>query len=126
MIKILIREDNIKIRENTAKLLELNNYQIIVAENGQTGFYLAKKHVPDLILCDMMMPETGGREFLKLAKHSSLICGDPTHLFSAGSLYPDIRMGLIKMSDCYLAKECNRGELLGHNTKGSSAGNIGH
>ena len=112
MIKILIIEDNTEIRENTAELLELNNYQIIVAENGEVGFYLAKKHAPDLILCDMMMPETDGREFLKLAKQDSLICEIPLIFFSAGSLYPDIRMGLIKMSDGYLAKPFTEEELL--------------
>jgi CheY-like chemotaxis protein len=112
MKKILIIEDNTEIRENTAELLELNNYQIIVAENGQTGFYLAKKYVPDLILCDMMMPETDGREFLKLAKQDSLICEIPLIFFSAGSLYADIRKGLIKMSDGYLPKPFTEEELL--------------
>src|SRR3954453_20661003 len=112
MIKILIIEDNIEIRENTAELLELKNSQIIVAENGEAGFYLAKKHAPDLILCDMMMPETDGREFLKLAKQDSLICEIPLIFFSAGSLYPDIRKGLIKMSDGYLPKPFTEEELL--------------
>lgn len=112
MKKILIIEDNEEIRENTAELLELNNYKVMVAGNGYIGYQLAKKHSPDLIFCDMMMPETDGREFLKLAKHDSTVGDIPLIFFSAGSFYPELRKGLINASSGYLQKPFTEEELL--------------
>ena len=112
MKNILIIEDNIEIRENTAELLELSNYKVIVASNGNSGFYLAKNDSPDLILCDLMMPETDGREFLKLAKEDSVVCDIPLIFFSAGSLFPDVIKELVKASTGYLQKPFSEEELL--------------
>lgn len=112
MKKILIIEDNAEIRENTAELLELSNYKVMVANNGNTGFNLAKNDIPDLILCDLMMPETDGREFLKLAKEDAVVCDIPLIFFSAGSLFPDVIKELIKASTGYLQKPFSEEELL--------------
>src|SRR5215212_1459514 len=112
MKKILIIEDNIDIRENTAELLELGNYSVITAENGNEGFELAKRFVPDIILCDMMMPETDGRKFLKLARADEVVCNIPLIFFSAGSISSDIRRGLIKEASDYLTKNFNEKELM--------------
>jgi CheY-like chemotaxis protein len=112
MKKILIIEDNAEIRENTTELLELSNYKVMSAENGNIGFELAKKFSPDLILCDMMMPETDGREFLKLAKEDSVVRDIPLIFFSAGSFYPEVRKGLIKAANGYLQKPFTEEELL--------------
>ena len=112
MEKILIIEDNPEIRENTAELLELNNYSVITAENGNEGFELAKRFVPDIILCDMMMPETDGRKFLKLARADEALCNIPLIFFSAGSISSDIRRGLVKEASDYLPKPFSEQELL--------------
>src|SRR5215210_1584482 len=112
MKKVLIIEDNIEIRENTAELLELGNYSVITAENGNEGFELAKRFVPDIILCDMMMPETDGRKFLKLARADEELCNIPLIFFSAGSLSPEVQQGLIKESNEYLPKPFTEQELL--------------
>ena len=48
--KILLIEDNLDMRENTAEILELSNYEVIVAENGKAGVLKAKKALPDLII----------------------------------------------------------------------------
>lgn len=85
MKKILIIEDNREIRENTTELLELNGFMAIQAENGRVGFTLARQERPDLILCDIMMPETNGTQFLKLAKGDAEVCLIPVIFFSAGS-----------------------------------------
>jgi len=77
MKKVLIIEDNREIRENTAELLELNDFCVVVAENGYIGFDLAKRFIPDIILCDMMMPETNGWHFFRLAKEEYSICNIP-------------------------------------------------
>jgi CheY-like chemotaxis protein len=112
MKMILVIEDNSEIRENTGELLELNGYQVISAENGAKGFQLATEHCPDLILCDMMMPETDGRAFLDLAKSNAIVASIPLIFFSAGSPTPEVKKSLIKQADGYLPKPFAEEELL--------------
>ena len=112
MKKILIIEDNTEIRENTAELLELNMYDVLTAGNGNIGFELAKKYKPDLILCDVLMPETDAREFLKLAKGDDIVRNVPLIFFSAGSMHGEAQKGLIKAADQYLLKPFTEEQLL--------------
>ena len=58
--KILLVEDDRDVRENTAVDLELANYEVMTAENGRRGVEQARLHKPDLVLCDIMMPELDG------------------------------------------------------------------
>ncbi len=60
MKTILIIEDNLDVRENTAEILELANYKVLQAENGKQGVELAQQVKPDLIICDIMMPVLDG------------------------------------------------------------------
>lgn len=60
MKKILVIEDNPEILENTAELLELSHYEVATAPNGRLGVEQALAQKPDLILCDIMMPELDG------------------------------------------------------------------
>ena len=60
MKTILVIEDNREMRENTAEILELAHYNVITAVNGREGVEKARKQKPDLILCDIMMPEMDG------------------------------------------------------------------
>ena len=62
MKKILVIEDNQDIRENAAEILELSHYKVFTAENGLRGVETALAQKPDLILCDIMMPEMDGYE----------------------------------------------------------------
>ena len=64
MKKILLIEDNVDVRENTAEILELANYQVVTAENGKIGIEKTKEFIPDLVLCDIMMPLMDGFEVL--------------------------------------------------------------
>jgi len=59
-------EDNTEVRENTAEILELANYQVITAENGKKGVEKALEEKPDLIICDIMMPVLDGYGVLHL------------------------------------------------------------
>ena len=111
MSKILVIEDNKEIRENTAEILELNGYNVLTAENGNVGFALAKNHTPDLILCDIMMPETDGRAFLKLAKGEFGVRNIPIVFFSAGSS-PELQKELIDGKNKYLKKPFTAEDLL--------------
>jgi CheY-like chemotaxis protein len=110
--KILIIEDNDEIRENTAELLGLHNYNVFTAEEGGEGFELAKKHEPDLILCDIMMPETDGRRFLKLARNDRMVRDIPLIFFSAGTGSPEVQKALIKAANGFLQKPFTEEELL--------------
>lgn len=112
MKKILIIEDNDEIRENTAELLELHNYDVFTAEEGTEGFELAKKHEPDLILCDIMMPETDGRKFLKLAKGDVMVREIPLIFFSAGTSPIEVQKSLVKAANGFLKKPFTEEELL--------------
>ncbi len=60
MEKILLIEDNEALRENTAEILTLAQFEVITAENGKIGIELARAHKPSLIICDIMMPVLDG------------------------------------------------------------------
>lgn len=112
MKKILIIEDNEEIRENTAELLGLHNYDVFTAEEGGEGYEMAKKHGPDLILCDIMMPETDGRRFLKLARNDKMVRKIPLIFFSAGTGTVEMQKALMKAADGFLQKPFTEEELL--------------
>lgn len=77
MKKILIIEDNEDIRSNTAEILELSNYQVIVAENGKVGVIKALETKPDLIICDIMMPELDGYGVLHAIQRNETLKNTP-------------------------------------------------
>jgi len=110
--KILIIEDNDEIRENTAELLELNHYNVFTAEEGGKGFELAKQQKPDVILCDIMMPETDGRKFLRLARNDKTVRSIPLIFFSAGTAAPEVLRSLAKAANGFLKKPFTEEELL--------------
>ena len=77
MKTILLIEDNLEMRENTAEILELANYKVITADGGKIGVELAKKSKPDLIICDIMMPELDGYGVLYLLSKNLATAGIP-------------------------------------------------
>lgn len=113
MKKVLIIEDNAEIRENTSELLQLRHYQVAAAENGRLGFDLARSFRPDVVICDMMMPDSDGYEFLKLAKADTVISTIPIVFFSAGSPSPAVHQVLVKVANGFLKKPFTEEELLG-------------
>jgi DNA-binding response OmpR family regulator len=112
MKKALIIENNREVRENTAELLELRGFYVFQAPEGRSGFELARRHTPDVILCDMMMPESAGTQFLKLAKNDAAVAHVPLVFFSAGSPYEDYKKGAPVASGCYLKKPFSGEQLL--------------
>src|SRR5947208_1781615 len=66
MTKILVIEDEALVRASIVDLLKMEDYQTFSAENGMIGFGLAQKELPDLIICDVMMPELNGYDVLEL------------------------------------------------------------
>ena len=112
MKTILIIEDSPEIRENTAELLALNNYAVVTAADGASGFALARRTAPDLVLCDMMMPETNGRFFLKMVKADKDLRHVPVIFFSAGTLSANDQYNLAKAADGFLKKPFMEKDLL--------------
>lgn len=112
MKTVLVIEDNLEVRENTAEILTLNGYSVITAINGKEGFNEAKSKKPNLIICDIMMPETDGKTFLKLVKDDNATNSIPLVFFSAGSVPNEVRKGLVQGADEYLSKPFSEQDLL--------------
>lgn len=112
MKRILIIEDNQEVRENTTEILELANYNVISAENGKIGVDLAKKEKPDLIICDVMMPELDGFGVLHVLSKNPETASIPFIFLTAKSEKEDMRKGMKLGADDYLTKPFDDVELL--------------
>ncbi len=112
MKKILLIEDNNEMRENTAEILELANYQVITAENGRSGVEKAGKEHPDLIICDIMMPDLDGYGVLYLLSKNIETAGIPFVFLTAKAEKADMRKGMSMGADDYLTKPFEEMELL--------------
>jgi len=66
MKTVLLIEDNREVRETTQEILELADYIVTTAENGKEGVGIAKANAPDIIICDIMMPELDGYGVLQI------------------------------------------------------------
>ena len=84
MKTVLVIDDNFEMRENTAELLELEGYKVILAANGIEGFEQTKNFLPDVVLCDLMMPELDGLGYMNLVKTDRATANIPLIFFSAG------------------------------------------
>lgn len=111
--KILIIEDQQDVRENIEELLQLSNYSPITASNGKEGVKLALEYKPDLILCDIMMPEMDGYEVLYLIGKNPEIASTPFIFLTAKAEKADFRKGMNMGADDYITKPFEEMELLG-------------
>lgn len=109
---ILIIEDNHDIRESTAEILTLADYQVYTAENGKKGVELAISKNPDIILCDIMMPELDGYGVLYMLSKNEQTAGIPFIFITAKSERTDMRKGMEMGADDYLTKPFGDMELL--------------
>ncbi|GEO02689.1 transcriptional regulator [Adhaeribacter aerolatus] len=112
MTKILLIEDSQDIRENIAEILTLANYTVLEAENGKVGVELAKAELPDLIICDIMMPQLDGYGVLHMLGKNPATSGIPFIFLTAKSEKEDFRKGMNLGADDYLIKPFDDLELL--------------
>ena len=112
MKKILLVEDNEDIRNNTAEILELSNYTVYTAENGKVGVEKAIEHNPDLIICDIMMPELDGYGVLHAVQKHDKIKNTPFIFLTAKTERSDFRKGMDLGADDYITKPFDGTELL--------------
>lgn len=112
MSKIVLIEDNNEMRENIKEILELANYKVFTAENGKRGVELIKKEVPDLILCDIMMPELDGYGVLYMVSKNINTSSIPFIFLTAKTENEDFRKGMNLGADDYITKPFDDVELL--------------
>ncbi|MBD2667155.1 putative diguanylate phosphodiesterase (EAL domain) with Response Regulator Receiver modulation [Richelia sinica FACHB-800] len=112
MTRILIIEDEIQIRNNLEQILQLSGYETITAENGLIGVELAIAHPPDLILCDIMLPELDGYGVLTALRQEKSTFAIPLIFLTAKAEFKDLRQGMELGADDYLTKPFEQSELL--------------
>lgn len=112
MKKILLIEDDTIMRENTAEILELAHFHVATAPNGKAGCLLAKEFKPDLIVCDIMMPELDGYGVLHVLSKDPKTASIPFIFLTAKAEKSEVRKGMELGADDYLTKPFEDSELL--------------
>jgi DNA-binding NarL/FixJ family response regulator len=112
MKKILVIEDEPDMRRNISVLLRYNDYEPIEAENGRQGVELAHRQKPDLILCDVMMPELDGYGVLRILQQDNELALVPFIFLTAKADKSDFRDGMNLGADDYLTKPVANADLL--------------
>lgn len=110
--KVLLIEDDRIVRENTSEILELANYKVKTAENGKLGISLAKSFLPDIIVCDILMPELDGYGVLQIISKIPELDQIPFIFLSAKTHHQDLRKGMELGADDYINKPFEESELL--------------
>lgn len=112
MKKLLIIEDQAPMRRNIALMLQMEGFEVCTAENGRVGLEMAKKEHPDLILCDVMMPELDGYGVVQALREDPAFAATPFIFLTAKSDRTDVRIGMNFGADDYLTKPVVRDDLL--------------
>jgi CRP-like cAMP-binding protein/CheY-like chemotaxis protein len=112
MKKIAVIEDNNEMRENIEEILALADYEVVTAANGKLGVELVKKELPDLIVCDIMMPELDGYGVLYYLSKTPDTSAIPFIFLTAKTERSDMRKGMNMGADDYISKPFDEMELL--------------
>ena len=112
MKTILVIEDNIEIRENLSEILELDGYEVIQASDGKDGVAKAQSDLPDLILCDIMMPNLDGYGVIHMLSRNPQTMRIPFIFLTAKSEKEDVRKGMSLGADDYIVKPFDETDLL--------------
>ena len=104
MKTVLVIEDNTHIRENTSEMLEMEGYKVMVADNGKKGIELAAEHVPDVILCDILMNEGDGYHVFSTLKSDVVTATIPFIFVSAKAEKNDVESALASGATAYIRK----------------------
>jgi signal transduction histidine kinase len=113
MKRILVIEDERAVRLNILKMLRSEGFEVLDAENGAIGVELAQSHLPDLVICDILMPELDGYGVLTTLRQNSTTASVPFIFLTARVDRSDLRLGMNLGADDYLTKPFTRAELLG-------------
>lgn len=110
--KILIIEDTDSLRTSIAEVLQLEGFEVIQTADGFEGVNLAIEHLPDLILCDILMPGISGYDVLERIKQHPPLATVPLVFITALSDRTNVRKGMDMGADDYLVKPFTIEELL--------------
>lgn len=109
---VLLIEDDTTLRENTRELLEISGYRVFTAENGKIGVDRALEKVPDIIVCDIKMPQLDGYAVYEALCKSRTTREIPFIFLSVKAEPEDIRRGMNLGADDYLTKPFRETDLL--------------
>ncbi len=112
MKKILVIEDEPEMRRNISTLLRYHDYEPIEAENGRKGIEAARREKPDLVLCDVMMPELDGHGVLQELQQDPELAVIPFIFLTAKGEKDDLRNGMELGADDYLTKPVANADLV--------------
>ena len=112
MTRILIIEDQPQMRKNISLILEMEDYEVFSAENGRVGLEMIRSHRPDLVICDVMMPELTGQAVLAELRAKPDTHTLPFIFLTANGEKADVRNGMNLGADDYLTKPVAREDLL--------------
>lgn len=112
MESILVIEDNQDIRENTCEILEMAGYTTIPAANGQEGIRYAIQSQPNIILCDILMPEISGYDVIRILKNDPLTSKIPFVYVTASGEKNEIALAMEMGAVGYVRKPFDVGELI--------------
>lgn len=110
--KILVIEDDAKMRQHMCALLASEGYQTLEARNGREGFQLIKTGHPDLVICDITMPEMNGHRVLEAVRGDAAIAHLPFVFLTGWGEKEDLRTGMNLGADDYLVKPVEPSELI--------------
>jgi CheY-like chemotaxis protein len=112
MTKILVIEDEESVRENILELLDAEGFDAIAAKNGRIGLFLAKAELPDLILCDVRMPELDGYGVITGLRADTTTAAIPFVFLTAKAAKTDFSQGLDLGANAYITKPFTLVQLL--------------
>jgi CRP/FNR family transcriptional regulator, cyclic AMP receptor protein len=112
MKTVLLIEDNTDIRENMSEILELSGYKVVSAADGKQGVAAAIESKPDIIVCDIMMPELDGYGVIHMLQKNKDTQNIPFIFLTAKAERAEIRKGMELGADDYITKPFNGTELL--------------
>jgi len=111
-MKILVIEDEPLTRENIALILRMEGYDTCTAPDGRRGVAAARAEKPDLILCDVTMPDTDGYAVLAEVRQCEDLRTTPFIFLTARGERADLRRGMNLGADDYLTKPASAAEIL--------------
>lgn len=112
MKRILVIDDDARLRQQCTELLKLEGYEVLEARNGREGIERARELVPDLVLCDVTMPEMNGHRVLETLRAEPRTANLPFIFLTGWSQREDVRTGMNLGADDYLVKPVVPDELL--------------
>ncbi len=112
MNKILVIEDEIETRYVLIDSLESEGFDVLGAEDGCVGVKKAQEHIPDLVICDIIMPKLDGYGVLKILRHNLLTAKIPLIFLTSKTTEAERHYGMEIGADGYLTKPCTVEDLL--------------